>query len=45
MHQEKKYSLFDNLNVKFFQTSSQKNITYGQSRVLWWLLGSEGFVG
>ena len=27
-----------------FQPSSQKNITYGQSRVLWCLLGSEGFV-
>ena len=39
------YCLFDNLNVNFFQPSSQKNITYGQSRVLWWLLGSEGFVG
>ena len=35
MHHEKQYCLFDNLKMNFFQPSSQKNITYGQSRVLW----------
>ena len=32
--------LFDNLNVNFFLPFSQIDITYGHSRVLWWLLGS-----